>query len=179
MIPRYFNHDFFSDSFVHHCCAPLSWTNFCSPGEFQTLYLDCLTIVLNDAQCSWRSRAQRCNIVATLFFKWLQHCSNIATLCCAKNRRRQSPRVTSPWWWLLYRLTECQSLSTRQSYSTYLWHDSCVQTIYNFLFLMNYASNTILCLQVKSLHSWRPSQQDNVGYILFQYSKGESIVKCH
>ena len=26
----------------------------------------------------------------------LRHCSNIATLCCAKNRRCQSPRVTLP-----------------------------------------------------------------------------------
>ena len=29
-------------------------------------------------------------------FEWLQHCSSIATLCCAKNRRCQSSRVTSP-----------------------------------------------------------------------------------
>ena len=28
--------------------------------------------------------------------KWLQHCSNIAALCCAKNRRCESSRVTSP-----------------------------------------------------------------------------------
>lgn len=61
----------------------------------------------------------------------------------------------------------------------YLWHDSCVRTIYNVLFLMNYASNFILCLQVKSLHSWRPPQQDYGGYILFQYSEGELIVKFH
>ena len=36
--------------------------------------------------------------VATLLrhcFEWVQHCSNIATLCCAKNRRCESPRVTS------------------------------------------------------------------------------------
>ena len=32
------------------------------------------------------------SVVATL----LQHCSNIATLCCAKNRRCESSRVTSP-----------------------------------------------------------------------------------
>ena len=63
--------------------------------------------------------------------------------------------------------------------TTYLWHDSCVPTIYNVLFLMNYASDFILCLQVKSLHSWRPPQQDYGGYILFQYSEGESIVKFH
>ena len=42
------------------------------------------------------SAAQRCNIVATFSFEWLQHCSNIATLCCAKNRRFESSRVTSP-----------------------------------------------------------------------------------
>ena len=29
-------------------------------------------------------------------FKWLQHCSNMATLCCAKNRPCESSRVTSP-----------------------------------------------------------------------------------
>ena len=37
--------------------------------------------------------------VATLLrhcFEWLQHCSSIATLCCAKNRRCESSRVTSP-----------------------------------------------------------------------------------
>ena len=37
--------------------------------------------------------------VATLLrhcFKWLQHCCNIAMLCCAKNRRCESSRVTSP-----------------------------------------------------------------------------------
>ena len=37
--------------------------------------------------------------VATLLrhcFEWLQHCSNIARLCCAKNRRCESSRVTSP-----------------------------------------------------------------------------------
>ena len=37
--------------------------------------------------------------VATLLgdcFEWLQHCSNIATLSCAKNRRCESSRVTSP-----------------------------------------------------------------------------------
>ena len=37
--------------------------------------------------------------VATLSwhcFEWLQHCSSIATLCCAKNRRCESSRVTSP-----------------------------------------------------------------------------------
>ena len=37
--------------------------------------------------------------VATLLrhcFEWLQHCSSIATLCCAKHRRCESFRVTSP-----------------------------------------------------------------------------------
>ena len=29
-------------------------------------------------------------------FEWLQHCSNIVTLCCAKTRRCESLRVTSP-----------------------------------------------------------------------------------
>ena len=31
-------------------------------------------------------------------FEQLQHCSNIATLCCAKNRRCESSRVTSTYW---------------------------------------------------------------------------------
>ena len=29
-------------------------------------------------------------------FGWLQHCSRVATLCCAKNRRFKSSRVTLP-----------------------------------------------------------------------------------
>ena len=29
-------------------------------------------------------------------FEWLQQCSKIATLCCAKNRRCESSRITSP-----------------------------------------------------------------------------------
>ena len=29
-------------------------------------------------------------------FEWLQHCSNIAALCCAQNRRCESSHVTSP-----------------------------------------------------------------------------------
>ena len=33
---------------------------------------------------------------ATHFFEWLQHCSDIAALCCAKNRCCESSRVTSP-----------------------------------------------------------------------------------
>ena len=39
--------------------------------------------------------------VATLLrrcFELLQHCSSIKTLCCAKNPRCESPRVTSPLW---------------------------------------------------------------------------------
>ena len=44
-----------------------------------------------------RFLAQR-NIKALLrhCFEWLQHCSNIATLRCAENRRSKSSRVTSP-----------------------------------------------------------------------------------
>ena len=43
------------------------------------------------------SRARR--RIATLLwhcFEWLQHFPNISTLCCAKNRRWESSRVTSP-----------------------------------------------------------------------------------
>ena len=41
-------------------------------------------------------------IVTTLLrycFEWLQHCFNIETMCCAKNRRCESSRVTSPLWY--------------------------------------------------------------------------------
>ena len=44
-----------------------------------------------------RFLAQHC--VAILLrhcFEWLQHCSNIATMCCAKNRGCKSSRLTSP-----------------------------------------------------------------------------------
>ena len=40
---------------------------------------------------------QRCNIVATLFRivpTLFQHCSNIATMCCAENRRCGSCNIT-------------------------------------------------------------------------------------
>ena len=44
------------------------------------------------------STTQRCNIILLRYcFEWLQHCSSIATLCCAKTRRCESPRVTSPF----------------------------------------------------------------------------------
>ena len=39
------------------------------------------------------------NGIATLlqhWVEWLQHCSNIATLCCAKDRRCESYRVIVP-----------------------------------------------------------------------------------
>ena len=42
------------------------------------------------------SATQPWNIALQHCFEWLQHCSSIATLCCAKNRRRESSRVTSP-----------------------------------------------------------------------------------
>ena len=41
------------------------------------------------------SATKRCNIVRHCL-EQLQHCSNIATLSCAKNRRCESYRVTSP-----------------------------------------------------------------------------------
>ena len=36
------------------------------------------------------------NIALQHYFEWLEHCSNIATLCCAKNRRCESSSVASP-----------------------------------------------------------------------------------
>ena len=43
------------------------------------------------AQCSAATLLRHC------FERW-QHCSNIPTLCCAKNRRCESSPVTSPLW---------------------------------------------------------------------------------
>ena len=43
-------------------------------------------------------------------FGWLQHCSSIATLRCAKNRRCESSRVTSP-------LTKFSPFISRSSYT--------------------------------------------------------------
>ena len=41
--------------------------------------------------------ATQCCDMLRHFFEWLQHCSSIATLCCAKNRCRETSHVTSPW----------------------------------------------------------------------------------
>ena len=52
-----------------------------------------LKMMLHETICNndfYRNKAlQHC-------FEWLQHCSSIATLCSAKNRRCESSRVTSP-----------------------------------------------------------------------------------
>ena len=52
-------------------------------------------VTRDDSQ--WRFLAQ--HSVATLLqrcFEWLQHRSSTATMCCPKNRRCESSRVTSP-----------------------------------------------------------------------------------
>ena len=76
----------------------------------------------------FRERAnttQRCNTtqhnVATLLrhcLEWLQHCPNIATLCCAENRRCESSRVT---WPLSERQEKRWPLCSRQQCSRILW----------------------------------------------------------
>ena len=48
-----------------------------------------------DRQRLFLAQKQHYNIFATLF-EWLQHCSNIATLCCVQNHRCESSHVTSP-----------------------------------------------------------------------------------
>ena len=45
--------------------------------------------------CTETHQQHHCNMLRHCF-EWLQHCSNIATLCCAKKRRCESSRVTSP-----------------------------------------------------------------------------------
>ena len=57
----------------------------------------CLKVIVTRDDSQRRFLAQ--HSVATLLrhcFEWLQHCLNIAALCCAKNRRCESSRVTSP-----------------------------------------------------------------------------------
>ena len=51
-------------------------------------------------ECSIRNDDFLAQISITILlrhcFEWLQHCSNIAALCCAQNRRCESSLVTSP-----------------------------------------------------------------------------------
>ena len=62
---------------VKYCCYTLRWCHKC---EATTIF----------------NATHHLKIVANCF-EWLRHCSNIAALCCAKNRRcESSPRVTSP-----------------------------------------------------------------------------------
>ena len=57
-----------------------------------------LKVMLHEVDSQRRFLAQ--HSVASLLrhcFEWLQHCSDITTLCCAINRRRESSRATSPF----------------------------------------------------------------------------------
>ena len=52
-------------------------------------------VTLNDAQRRLLAQHNTTTLLRRCF-EQLQHCSNIATLDCAKNRRCESSRVTSP-----------------------------------------------------------------------------------
>ena len=58
----------------------LCWERRCHTGRFATT-------IFNATHLATLSRH---------YFEWLQHSCNIATLCCAKNRRCESSLVTSP-----------------------------------------------------------------------------------
>ena len=54
-----------------------------------------VTVTRDDSQ-RWFSAPPSVATMVRHCFERLQHCSNIATLCCAKNSRCESSRVTSP-----------------------------------------------------------------------------------
>ena len=62
---------------IKYCCSTLRW---CYTGDLQRRFLTQHIISRLLRHC----------------FEWLQHCSNIAALCCAKSRRCESSRVKSP-----------------------------------------------------------------------------------
>jgi len=62
---------------IKYCCSTLRW---CYRGDLQRRFLTQHIISRLLRHC----------------FEWLRHCSNMAALCCAKNRRCESSRVTSP-----------------------------------------------------------------------------------
>ena len=71
-----------------------------------------IKVMLHDSQRRFLAQ----HSVATLLrhcFEYLQHCSNIATLCCAKNRRCESSRVTSPLNLLFFQTFALPSKATR------------------------------------------------------------------
>ena len=71
-----------------------------------------IKVMLHDSQRRFLAQ----HSVATLLrhcFEYLQHCSNIATLCCAKNRRWESSRVTSPLNLLFFQTFSLPSKATR------------------------------------------------------------------
>ena len=81
---------------------------------------------------------------------WLQHCSSIATLCCAKNRRRcDSSRVTSPL--ALHDFIFCsnkllnfisRALLLALAKSIYYFSVAAVQDIYDLMRLSRTAQRT-------------------------------------
>ena len=61
-------------------------------------------------------------------FEWLQHCSNTPTLCCAKNCRCESSRVTSPERSWITQFIQPSCFETDFEYHSELWKKCCVFT---------------------------------------------------
>ena len=93
---------------------------------------------------STRDDSQRRFSIATLLrhcFEWFQHSSNIAVLCCAKNHRCESSRVTAPLvsmrtvavrWKRRERRLQWQSLLTIDLYKDRVRSVCCVWPLYPF-----------------------------------------------
>ena len=72
-------------------------------------------------------------LLVKLCFEWFQHCSNIATLCCAKNRLCESSRVTLPLnTALIYKKTSHADVVSSYHVVAYPW--------FPFHFASNYAT---------------------------------------
>ena len=88
---------------MHHTFWYISWQSCANKQRENSSWEGVVTETWADVS---RDNSQRRflaqYIVTTLLwycFEWLQHCFNIATMCCAKNRRCESSRVTSPLWY--------------------------------------------------------------------------------
>ena len=88
--------------YVHHTFWYISWQSCANKQRENSSWEGVVTETWADVS---RDNSQRRflaqYIVTTLFwycFEWLQHCFNIATMCCAKNRCCESSRLTSSLW---------------------------------------------------------------------------------
>ena len=88
--------------YVHHTFWYISWQSCANKQRENSSWEGVVTETWADVS---RDNSQRRflaqYIVTTMFwycFEWLQHCFNIATMCCAENRRCESSRLTSSLW---------------------------------------------------------------------------------